>query len=57
MVDKNKEDKKDGDWQDIDAVECDPEYQDLFDDNVIDFLSKENPSLLEIMKKAGLEVE
>lgn len=47
--------KKDGKWQDSDSFETDIEYQDMYDDNLIDFLSKENPELLDVMKRSGLK--
>ena len=57
MEPKDKKEQADGVWQNSDFFEADPEYQDLYDDQLITFLEKENPELLGLMKDNGLDGE
>jgi hypothetical protein len=47
-----------GTWEDAtDTFESCPDMQDIMDDMNIEFLRKDNPELLEIMKQVGFNVD
>jgi hypothetical protein len=54
--DSKKDPKEwDGVWQDSDSFETNPEFQDMHEEFIHSFFSKEDPEYLEMLKRLGFD--